>query len=692
MFQWIPYPFVRIVFSLVAGILFGIRLPEIIPIGVATAMLLLAAVLTVTCVLSNAAAKRVVVNPGPVTFATFIFLGYVNVWHTTDSHDKEHLLNIDECEAYTAIVVSSHEHAKSSWKQLVQVKQVLVHGRWTNSRGRILLYYDTGSFSAPFRYGDLLLIDGSPRVVSGASNPHAFDYRRFLANRNIYHQHFVRGNNIGTIKHDPPSLLIDFAIRTRLWARDILYERIGGDHERAIVAALVLGVTDGLDADITGAYAASGAMHVLAVSGLHVGIIFLLLGTAFKPLLRLRGGKWILMLVSLAVLWGYACVTGLSPSVLRAVTMFSFVAAAQPLGYRTNIYNTLAASAFFLLLFDPYLIMAVGFQLSYAAVLSIVYFHPLLYNLLEPRSRILDYIWNISAVSIAAQLGTFPIGLFYFHQFPTYFLLANLFVIPLAFGILLGGLLVIAVHAIPIVGELTGFLVEWLIWFLNKLIFLVEGLPFAVINGMAPTFNQCILIAVTIVTTTLFLERRKLYFALISLASVIFFGIDQWVIHARTFVEPRIVVYQVANHRVVDMIKGGTAYCFADSAQANNEAATAYQVSPNRLALGISRVLAGERQSFVRNFQGGSVIRWEGRTILLLNELPDELNALDVDYLIVSGSATRNLSGVLKKIKAHKVILDSSNSYFVTNKSLNSLTQAMPIHSVWHHGAFEINW
>ena len=336
--------------------------------------------------------------------------------------------------------------------------------------------------------------------------------------------------------------------------------------------------------------------------------------------------------------------------------------------------------------------MAVGFQLSYIAVVSIVYFHPLLYNLLEPDSRFLDQIWNISAVSMAAQLGTFAIGLFYFHQFPTYFLISNLFVIPLAFSILVGGLIVIALHGVPILGEWSGILVEAIIRLLNFLIFFVEKIPFALVNNISLTLAECIFMAALVVTVTLFIQFRKFHFAIFSLVLLIALGISQWVSYGREFVRPRMVVYQVSKHLVLDLIRKGTAYCLSDIPETNAETVINYQVSPNRLALGVRRIRASGDQPFFRKFGAGAVVRWEGKTILVLTERPHQLDSIVVDYLVLSGSATRDLAAVLKKIRAHNVILDSSNSYFVTDKALKSLTETVQIHSVWHHGAFEVNW
>src|SRR5690606_32609393 len=321
--------------------------------------------------------------------------------------------------------------------------------------------------------------------------------------RNIFHQHVVRENEVTLIDHDPPSAILNYSINVRTWALSVLERHITGDRERAIAQALVLGVTEDLDNELTGAYAASGAMHVLAVSGLHVGILYMIIAFVLGPVKHIPGGKWIFMFSSVCLLWTYACITGLSPSVLRAVTMFSFFALARPLNYRTNIFNTLASSAFCLLLYDPFLIASVGFQLSYMAVVVIVWLHPFLYQLWDPDSRILDEIWKISSVSIAAQLITTTVTLFYFHQFPNYFLLANLFVIPLAFAVLAGGLALLASAWLAPLAEMIGWVENKLIAMLNYLVFKVQQLPYSVRSDIQISMPQCLLLTGSVIALML---------------------------------------------------------------------------------------------------------------------------------------------------------------------------------------------
>ena len=352
-----------------------------------------------------------------------------------------------------------------------------------------------------------------------------------------------------------------------------------------------MGVTDGLDNELLNAYAATGAMHVLSVSGLHVGIIYWMILLLFKPFQKIKSATWILAGLSLLILWAYAFVTGISPSVLRAVTMFSFVAIARTWNQQTNIYNILAASAFCLLLYDPYMIMSVGFQLSYLAVLGIVSLQPGLYRLWEPKHRFWDEVWKISAVSIAAQLATFSLGLLYFHQFPNYFLLSNLFVIPGSFIVLILGLVIMAVSFIHPVAVVLGWMLEWIIKALNEVVFVVEKFPFSLLENVHINALQCWVLILMIVMIFLWVETKRFSWLIMVSLLCIIFSIAQW-IHFREDVNvQKLTIYKVPGHTAIDFTRNGKAHFLSDSVLKKDMLKTKFHILPNRLIGGVKKIL-----------------------------------------------------------------------------------------------------
>jgi competence protein ComEC len=432
-------------------------------------------------------------------------------------------------------------------------------------------------------------------------------------------------------------------------------------------------------------------MHALAVSGLHVGIVYGLLLFLLKPLQRLKRGDWILAVVSIIVLWVYGFITGLSPSVLRAVTMFSFVALAKPGAYRANLYNTLAASAFCILLYDPFLLMSVGFQLSYMAVVGIVYLQSGLYNLWEPANRIVDEIWKVSCVSIAAQIATFTIGLLYFHQFPNYFLLSNLFVIPGSFVVLIAGIALLALDFVTPIAIGLGFLVEWIIKILNVIVFSIEQFPFSLIENIYITPWQCMVLIGALIAIIFLIERRNFKWLALASTFLLLFSIGQWQ-HFRNDVHiDKLAIYNVRGHTAIDMIDHGQTFFFADSGLLKDDSKIQYHIAPHRIKAGVNEAIF-PANAFYRSLPGCTLMTWKGKTFLRIFDKNFRLpTGWQVDYVIVSNNAFTNWFELKNQIQLEKIIFDSSNSTYYVSKALEQMKDnSSKVYSVIHEGAFEL--
>ena len=516
--RWIPFAMVRIAVIFMAGILLGIYQPNLMGERVA-AILFVSATLFYWVV--RFSVHNVRLWTGVIGLSVVFAAGYWNVLLRNESTRQDHLLNVKEpILAYQVILITSAEEKEKSWKRVASVQAIKTSLGWRPASGKVNLYWPKSEAVSSLDFGDILLITGSPHVVDGPFNPHEFDFKRFLAFRNIYHQQFVKKNEWMRIQQSTDRGFLFYAQRARNWSVNTIKEFIASPREQGIVIALVLGVTDGLDNELLTAYATSGTMHVLAVSGLHVSIIYGLLLLLFKPLGKSATALWISAIVSLLLLWGYAFVTGLTASVLRAVAMFTFVVISKPIGRNSNIYNTLAASAFCLLLYDPFLIMSVGFQLSYLAVLGIVYLQRPLYNVWDVKSWFGDWAWQLCCVSIAAQISTMAISLLYFHQFPVYFLLANLFVIPASFVVLIGGIVLLIIPTLPTIAGWLGVFLEWFVKVMNAGIFIIEKFPMSLIDGLYITPFQGWLIAIFTLALIILIQFKKFPALLVMAACV----------------------------------------------------------------------------------------------------------------------------------------------------------------------------
>jgi competence protein ComEC len=682
MLRWIPYVLVRVTLFFICGILLGIYLPDSIPEKTA---LLISIVLLITYFVLRVILKNNILSfiSGFAGLSLITLLGYLTLLQKTDSRKENHLLNYhNPIEAYQAVVTSTPESKLKSWKIEVKVLRVK-SSTWKEITGNVLLYISKKKDSIQLNYGDVILVKGSPPVLQSPGNPLEFDFKRFLSFKNIYHQQFVQPHDILLVHHSKEKGFLYYASQARQSASSIMRKYLPGQREQAIALALVLGVNDGLDNDLQNAYSASGAMHVLSVSGLHVSILYMVILFLLKPIQSKRWSKWATAIISILILWFYAFITGLSPSVLRAVTMFTFIAVARPFERRSNIYNTLAASAFFLLLYNPYLIMSVGFQLSYIAVVGIVYLQRPIYNLWEPQSRIVDWIWQITCVSIAAQVATFALGLLYFHQFPVYFLFSNLFVIPGSFVVLLLGVLLLVIDWIAPLATLVGYLLDLSIKILNESVFLVEDLPYSLINGVYLTTFQCWLLIAMIFGIIFLLQKRSFKFAIATASIAVLFAIQSWLHFDEEVNTKRLVIYKVPGHSAIDLISAGQSVFLSDSALVTDEERIRFHIRPNRLFCGVSEIKASQQ----RIHEGYDYFIWNNKKVLWIKDKKADLPGnIFSDYLIIANNSVSIKQ--LSLIKSDKIILDSSNTKWYVDQLKKNWAEKEKIYSVSDEGAF----
>lgn len=690
MFSWLPYSFVRVAIFFIAGILVGVYLPEIISLQYASLLFCGCFFLFTGVAYARFKGELPSINPGPFALTAIFLAGYLHLWYSTENKWLQHFSYSNDTIQYYRVIINDQPIEKqNSWRVEGRITAVkYLNKNWSDNTGKVNLYFSKKKFPFPYGYGDVLLIKGSPQPLVEPSNPGEFNYKQFLSFNNTYHQHFLRNGEATFLSNNPPNILYYYSVKARIWSNETLLRYIDGDDERAVVSALVLGIKDGLDNDLMNAYSATGALHVLAVSGLHVGIVYAVLLLLLKPLNRWRYGKWIIAIVGISVLWMYAFITGLSPSVLRAVSMFSFVALARPLQQHTNIYNTLSASAFCLLLWDPYLIMSVGFQLSYLAVLGIVYIQPKIYYLWNPRSWLLHKVWEISCVSIAAQVSTFLLGMLYFHQFPVYFLLSNLFVIPGSTFVLIAGIVALAVSFIQPLALCFGFILKWSVWLLNFSVFQVEKLPFSLIENIYLSTPQCWFLMIALLSFFYMIDYRYSGVVVVITSCILLFVGVQWQRYKTAVDKRQFVVYKVAGHSAFDFIERGRAYFYSDSVLLKNDDRIRFHIRPNRLQSGVHHIYENDSK-LVAELTGSRLLKWKELTILHVYDKKAVLpKNLVVDYLIVSNNALVNLNRI-SGITTSKIVLDSSNSLYFANQIIEQSSNiGVTVHSVLHQGAF----
>jgi len=385
-----------------------------------------------------------------------------------------------------------------------------------------IVYFQKDSAALQLRRGDELLASVHFKKPDPVRNPEGFDYAAFLRGKGIAATAYVDSVHWKRLKTSAPEdiSLQHAAEQARNSMLKIFRQLQLPSDDFAVLAALTLGYKDELEPEVRSHYSASGAMHILSVSGLHVGVIYLIVNSLMSLLFRKPSSLVLKTVCVVLTLWAYAFVTGLSPSVVRASSMFSLVAVGKALGRRAQIYNTISSTAFILLLLNPSYLYDVGFQLSYSAVAGIVYFQPKLSPLLVVSNKALKWLWDLTAVSLAAQIGTLPLALYYFNQFPNYFLLTNYIAIPLSTFIIYSAVSYLAVFSVPLVSDVVGWVLKQLLFLLNSAVAMIHSIPGSVSQVYAGSLELGVM-AVVLFCWIGYAELKKYLFLTLALSVVL---------------------------------------------------------------------------------------------------------------------------------------------------------------------------
>ena len=345
---------------------------------------------------------------------------------------------------------------------------------------RLLLY---SKDSLPLDCGQLYALRCLPERIQNETYPGAFDQERYYQLQQISHRVFIDQSNInvlGPVANTGLGFKSGlFQIKTKL---SELFSKALSQRAAAIARALIIGERDGIDQELRSYFLATGAMHILAVSGMHIGLLIVALLKVLGLFSRWVSRKQALLLVVLIV-WYYAILTGLSASVLRSVFMFSVLLLSQLSGRQMSNLNALFFSAFCLLLYDPLYLFDLGFQLSYLAMLGIYLYYELVKNWMEFKWRFVQQLWDGTALGLAATLTTLPLSLYHFHLYPNYAQIANLCLMSLSSFILILGMFFPLLQALPLLDHLSAFVLETCIqWMLSIMRFFSEA-PGAIAKG-----------------------------------------------------------------------------------------------------------------------------------------------------------------------------------------------------------------
>jgi len=423
-------------------------------------------------------------------------------------------------------------------------------------------------------------------------------------------------------------------------------------------------------------YAAAGAIHILAISGLHIGIIMLLISYILKPLDYLKNGKYLKLILVVSSLWFYAILAGLSPSIVRATTMFTALSFGLFLNRKTELINILALSAIILLLINPFYVFDVGFKMSYLAVLAIILIQPKIARLWHPKYKLVNYFWQLISVSTAAQIGVLPLSLYYFHQFPGLFFLTNIVIIPLL-GIILGFGLILIVLAyfnglpaffVTFYQDIIYLLNQFIAWVAHQESFLFKNIPFSLTLLL---ISYLLFIGIYNLSNKQSFNRIIIVcLVFISLQSVVFFE------KYKTFKNNEFIVFNNYKNPLITIKKGVKLNILTPYDSLANYTLTAYKVGAHI-------------KDITQNKKLLNLFLVNGKTVLVIDKSSIYTGLPKADFIVLTQSPKINLDRLIKQIKPQQIIADGSNYPSFINRWQNTCNQShIKFYSTSKSGAF----
>ena len=591
-----------------------------------------------------------------------------NYIHEKSIFDKPHLISV-------AIKEKLRSSAYND-RYIVLVNQI--DGK--KKSGRILLNVQKDSLNHSFEIGTHLQIKGSLYQNSPAKNPNQFDYGKYLENKQIYAQMYADASDIkmGSIM-EKDIWYYTAKLRTKIIRN--LEKTHFNKAELHVAIALILGQQQDISPEIIRDYQFAGAVHILSVSGLHIGFILLFVTFILKPFPNTRRGSFIKLIIILLSLSSFGFMAGLAPSVLRSVTMFSFVAIGMYLRRSTNIFHTLLVSMLLILLFEPSFLFDVGFQLSYVALFFILWLQPLLSQLWMPKTVISKYFWDILTVSFAAQIGAFPLSIYYFHQFPGLFFVTNLVIIPFLSIIMGLGVLVMVLAAFDTIPLFLVQFLEWSIFILNKIINSIASLEQFIIQDIPFNWQLLLSVYVLLIATIIWFKKPSFNRMVLAMLALIVFQITYFQTHGTVQNQMELVIFNTKKSSLIAERNGENITVYANDSLLKS-------VSKNKTFTSYSM---GNFSSLKAKKRLQNLIYFNGKKILIVDSVAVYPKNSRPDIVVLTQSPKINFERFLQTTKPKMVVADGSN--FRTIQKLwkaTCLKQKIPFHATGEKGFYRL--
>jgi competence protein ComEC len=591
-----------------------------------------------------------------------------NYTHNKTIYDQSHLMSVTIREKLRSSIYND--------RYIVLLNQI----DDSLKSGRILLNVRKDSLNQTFEIGTRLQLTASLYKTAAAKNPNQFDYGKYLENKQIYAQCYVDAANI---KIGAYIVKDAWYYTSRLRSKIIhnLKKTHFNTNELNVAIALILGQQQDISPEIIKDYQFAGAVHILSVSGLHIGFILLFVTFLLKPFPNTKKGSFIKLIIILVSLSSFGLIAGLAPSVLRSVTMFSFVAIGMYLRRSTNIFHTLLVSMLLILLVQPSFLFDVGFQLSYLALFFILWLQPLLAQLWKPKNKIANYFWDILTVSFAAQIGTLPLSIYYFHQFPGLFFLTNMVIIPFLSVIMGLGVLVMTLAAFDWIPIFLAQLLQWSIFILNKIINTIASYEQFIFRDISFNWQLLLSLYVLIIATIVWFKKPSFKRLAVTLVALIIFQICFYHTHWTIQNQKELVVFNSKKNTLIAERNGENVSLYAQD--------SLLEVAQKNKIL--TEYLMGNFSHLTSKKKLQNLIYFNENKILILDSLGVYPKNIRPDIVVITQSPKINLERFLQTTKPKMVIADASN-YKTIQKlwKATCLKTKIPFHATAEKGFYRL--
>lgn len=684
---WKKIPFLKILIPLIAGIIiqWNFQLPAISGWWIMAIAVLFLCSFFFMPLLNR---FRYSAFSGIIVSVIFFSVGMLLAWKNDITNNSKwfgHYYN--ESQVLIATLDEPLVEKTKSFKANATVTNLLEGKKSVSITGKIIIYFKKDSLPHNLRYGSQILLKKPLQEIKNSGNPGGFDYKRYSLFQGITHQVYLKPGDFEILQDQNQKWLKKLIYSSREKVLAILRKNIQGEKELGLAEALLIGYKNDLDQSLVQSYTNTGVVHIIAISGLHLGLIYWLLVQLLKPLRRNKKTKWLAPVLIITGLWAFSLLAGAQPSVLRSALMFSCIVLGESFSRKSSVYNTMAVSAFILLCYNPYWLWDVGFQLSYAAVLSIIIFMRPIYNWFYIKNKILDFIWKLNAVTMAAQVLTIPLGIYHFHQFPSSFILTNFLAVPLSSMILIGEILLCTVSFIPSIALFTGKIISWLIWLMNTYVERIEMIPFSLWDGLQISLTQVNFLLVFAAGISYWLMEKSKGGLKIGMTGLFLFFAERSISFIKAEKQQKIIVYNVPQKRAIDFIDGRNYRFVGDSDLLMDGFTRNFHLKPSRILYRIKKTESLSDLLLTENY-----VSFKGKKVLLLEEavsfLPDADKPV-VDLLILSGNPKLYMKKLAGSLEIKQVVFDASVPAWKTNhwkKDCDSLH--IPWHDVTTKGAF----